>query len=51
MTEAVLAPTRLVDRRPKTSRYRVLGEGSSLGVSLVSAGLMFAAWWVASHSG
>jgi taurine transport system permease protein len=51
MTETVLAPTRLADRRPKTSRYRVLGEGSSLGVSLVSAGLMFAAWWVASHSG
>ena len=51
MTDAVLAPTRLVARRPKTSRYRVLGEGSSLGVSLVSAGLMFAAWWVASHSG
>jgi len=51
MTDAVLAPTRLVDRRPKTSRYRVLGEGSSLSVSLVSAGLMFAAWWVASHSG
>ena len=51
MTDAVLAPARLVARRPKTSRYRVLGEGSSLGVSLVSAGLMFAAWWVASHSG
>jgi taurine transport system permease protein len=51
MTDAVLAPARFVDRRPKTSRYRVLGEGSSLGVSLVSAGLMFAAWWIASHSG
>jgi taurine transport system permease protein len=51
MTDAVLVPARLVDRRPKTSRYRVLGEGSSLGVSLVSAGLMFAAWWTASHSG
>jgi len=51
MTDAVLAPARLVARRPKTSRYRVLGEGSSLGVSLASAGLMFAAWWIASHSG
>ena len=51
MTEAVLAPTRLVACRPKTSRYRVLGEGSSLGVSLVSAGLMFAAWGIATHSG
>ena len=51
MTDAVLAPTRLVDRRPKTSRYRVLGEGSSLSISLVSAGLMFAAWEIASHSG
>ena len=51
MTDVVLAQARLVDRRPKTSRYRVLGEGSSLGVSLVSAGLMFAAWWIASHTG
>ena len=51
MTDAVLAPARFVDRRPKTSRYRVLGEGASLGVSLVSAGLMFAALWIASHSG
>ncbi len=51
MTDAVLAPARLVARRPKASRYRVLGEGSSLGVSLASAGLMFAAWWIASHSG
>ena len=51
MTEAILVPARLVARRPKTSRYRVLGEGSSLGVSLVSAGLMFAAWWIATHSG
>jgi taurine transport system permease protein len=51
MTDAVLAPARLVVRQQKTSRYRVLGEGSSLGVSLASAGLMFAAWWVASHSG
>jgi len=51
LTDVVLAQARLVDRRPKTSRYRVLGEGSSLGVSLVSAGLMFAAWWIASHTG
>jgi taurine transport system permease protein len=51
MTDAALAPARFVARRPKTSRYRVLGEGSSLGVSVVSAGLMFAAWWIATHSG
>ena len=51
MTDAVLAPARFVALRPKTSRYRVLGEGSSLGVSLVSAGLMFAAWGIATHSG
>ena len=51
MTDAVLAPARLVARRPKTSRYRVLGEGSSLGVSLVTAGLMFAAWGIATHTG
>jgi taurine transport system permease protein len=51
MTDAVLAPARLVARRPKTSRYRVLGEGSSLGVSLITAGLMFAAWGIATHTG
>jgi taurine transport system permease protein len=51
MTDAVLAPARLVARQPKTSRYRVLGEGSSLGVSVISAGVMFAAWGIATHSG
>ena len=51
MTEVALAPMRLTARRPKTSRYRVMGEGSSLGVSLVSIGLLFAAWWIATHSG
>ena len=51
MTEVALAPIRLTVRRPKTSRYRVMGEGSSLGVSLVSIGLLFAAWWIATHSG
>jgi taurine transport system permease protein len=51
MTEAVLAQARFVARRPKTSRYRVLGEGSSLGVSLITAGLMFAAWAIATHTG
>jgi len=51
LTEVALAPMRLTARRPKTSRYRVMGEGSSLGVSLVSIGLLFAAWWIATHSG
>ena len=51
MSEIALTPTRLAQRKPKTSRYRVMGEGSSLGVSLVSIGLLFAAWWIATHSG
>jgi taurine transport system permease protein len=35
----------------KTSRYRVLGEGSSLAMNAVSIGAMFALWWVATHLG
>jgi taurine transport system permease protein len=34
-----------------TSRHRALGEGSTLAISLASAALLFAAWWIATHSG
>lgn len=51
MSEIALSPARPAARKPKTSRYRVLGEGSSVGISVVSIGLIFAAWWIATHSG
>jgi taurine transport system permease protein len=35
----------------KTSRYRVLGEGSSLGMNFVSIAGFFILWWVATHAG
>jgi taurine transport system permease protein len=34
----------------RTSRYRVMGEGSSLWLSLLSVGLMLFAWWAATHA-
>jgi taurine transport system permease protein len=36
---------------PRTSRYRVLGEGSSLAMSIVSTLAMLALWWIATHAG
>jgi taurine transport system permease protein len=35
----------------RTSRYRVLGEGSSLILSLVSIAALLALWWIATHGG
>jgi taurine transport system permease protein len=37
--------------KPKTSRYRVLGEGSSLVMNALSIGGLMALWWVATHAG
>jgi taurine transport system permease protein len=34
---------------PRTSRYRVLGEGSSLGLSIASIAVMLGMWWFATH--
>jgi taurine transport system permease protein len=44
-TGAAVSPTR------RTSRYRVLGEGSSLAMSLASAAFLLGLWWVATHLG
>ncbi len=38
-------------RKARTSRYRILGEGSTLAVNLVSIALMLGAWWLATHMG
>ncbi len=35
----------------KTSRYRILGEGSSLALNGVSIAAMLGLWWVATHAG
>ena len=64
MTETTAAPTSTnatpgsgpgsgPDRpvKHKTSRYRVLGEGSSLGMNVVSVAGLFALWWVSTHAG
>lgn len=35
----------------KVSRYRILGEGSSLGLNVISIGAMIGLWWLATHAG
>src|SRR5579863_10160946 len=35
----------------KTSRYRVMGEGSSLGANVFSVAILLTLWWVATHFG
>lgn len=35
--------------KARTSRYRVMGEGSSLTLSLVTVVLLLVLWWVATH--
>lgn len=37
--------------KPRTSRYRVLGEGSSLWMSAASTFGLLGLWWVATHAG
>ena len=38
-------------KKQKTSRYRILGEGSSLVLNGVSIAGFFALWWVSTHMG
>ncbi|MGH6816620.1 MAG: ABC transporter permease subunit [Hyphomicrobiaceae bacterium] len=44
---AVAAPS----AKQKTSRYRVLGEGSSLVMAVASIAGFFLLWWIATHAG
>jgi taurine transport system permease protein len=37
--------------KQRTSRYRVMGEGSSLWMSVISVAAMLGLWWVATHAG
>ena len=50
MTVAVIrtAPN---SRKSRTSRYRVMGEGSSLVISFASAAAFLSLWWIATHFG
>ncbi len=50
MTEAAVRKA-FQSRRPKSSRHRVLGEGSSLSISIASCAFIFVAWWLATHLG
>lgn len=37
--------------RVRTSRYRVLGEGSTLTLSILSIACMLGLWWLATNMG
>ena len=37
--------------RPKTSRFKVPGEGSSVGISLVTIAVLMGVWWLVTHLG
>jgi len=39
------------NRKPKTSRYRVLGEGSSFAINMASIGALLVLWLAATHLG
>jgi taurine transport system permease protein len=47
-TVATMAPP---ERRARTSRYRVLGEGSTLAINLFTIAALLGLWWVATHMG
>lgn len=48
--QAAVAPAEPL-RKAKTSRYRVLGEGSSLWLSVASSLGLIGLWWVSTHFG
>jgi taurine transport system permease protein len=52
MTDTAAAPAVVIDtRKLKVSKYRVMGEGSSLGMNIVSIAAILALWWTATHLG
>ncbi len=50
MTQVVTTEPTVTAKRA-TSRHRTLGEGSTVAISVASAAVLFAAWWIATHSG
>jgi taurine transport system permease protein len=52
MTDTAAAPAAVIDNKKlKVSKYRVMGEGSSLGMNIVSIAAILALWWTATHLG
>jgi taurine transport system permease protein len=52
MTDTAATPAVVIDtRKLKVSKYRVMGEGSSLGMNIVSIAAILALWWTATHLG
>jgi taurine transport system permease protein len=50
MTDLAVKPV-FVPQKLKTSRYRIMGEGSSLVMNVASIASFLAAWWIATHFG
>jgi len=57
MSNAIVRPTPVskktapVSKKTKTSRYRIMGEGSSLAINFVSIAFFLAMWWLSTHMG
>jgi len=58
MSTAIVRPTAVSKDTPapdsqqaKTSRYRIMGEGSSLAINFMSIAFFLALWWIATHMG
>ena len=57
MSNAIVRPapvskkTAPVSKKTKTSRYRIMGEGSSLAINFVSIAFFLAMWWLSTHMG
>ena len=51
ITETARAPDKPKAKSQRTSRYRVMGEGSTLGLSLISIAVLMGLWWTATHMG
>jgi taurine transport system permease protein len=57
MSNAIVRPapvskkTAPVSKKTKTSRYRIMGEGSSLAINFVSIAFFLAMWWLSTPMG
>jgi taurine transport system permease protein len=51
MNDMPFVPAPVRREKQKTSRYRVLGEGSSLVFNIGSVAAIFGLWWVSTHAG
>lgn len=49
--DAAAPTTKPANERPRTSRYRVLGEGSTMMLSIISICAMLGFWWLATNMG